>query len=343
MATAHYYPPPPPPIAHALPRPHAADNAVALLPDDDGSSGSESVAESSCPRQPTASGDEEEDDDGCSGSCVEADGYWGYYQQQQYPLEADDEEEVSTASVWWKKKRAAAAAGRACGVFPSAVGREGEEKKAEDPKRAAARQEEDRKFWADCLATGINHLCSVPSPLAEPLRPLNNIVCLPPLAAAPTRSRAKPGQLGRRRGLLLPPPDVVWRGPFGAGDGATPAHGAAVAVGGGGAGCMRRCRVADAVWGRALLSVATAWVRTDLRLSAWGLALVVCRGSPQGWPLGGNGGWPLLRRSLVVAGLPPPARSGPGGLSGDGRCRGLDSLALLAGDEVCGGFCMVMS
>jgi hypothetical protein len=24
----------------------------------------------------------------------------------------------------------------------------------EDPKRAAERQEEDRKFWEDCLATG---------------------------------------------------------------------------------------------------------------------------------------------------------------------------------------------
>uniref|UniRef100_A0A0A9D360 Uncharacterized protein n=1 Tax=Arundo donax TaxID=35708 RepID=A0A0A9D360_ARUDO len=125
-------------------------------------SDSESVAES-CPHPHSAAAtdscggsscchDEEmddDDDDGCS-SCVEGDER-RYYQQLQ---EAADDNEGGKAGtgVWWEQL----AAVRTGGSFPQPAteAQLKEVEEAEDPKRAAERQEEDRKFWEDCLASG---------------------------------------------------------------------------------------------------------------------------------------------------------------------------------------------
>lgn len=155
MATVH-----PPPQFALLPRPaHAGDAAVVLgnNMDDDDSDG-ESVAEScpwphphgvpaatddSCGSSTCCHGDEElEDDDGCS-SCVEGDECSSYrYQELQEAAFADDEG-GKQSGVWWERLAVATTA------LPSPASSQ-----EEDPKRAAERQEEDRKFWEDCLATG---------------------------------------------------------------------------------------------------------------------------------------------------------------------------------------------
>ncbi|XP_062189821.1 uncharacterized protein LOC133892859 [Phragmites australis] len=152
MATVHPPRAAPPPIARPqfalLPRSRA--DAVAL---DD----SESVAES-CPHPHRAAATDsssyggssccheeemEDDDDGCS-SCVEGD-ECSYYQQLQEA--ADDEGGKKAGSrAWWEQLAPA---------FPLPAAPQTQEATAEeDPKRAAERQEEDRKFWEDCLASG---------------------------------------------------------------------------------------------------------------------------------------------------------------------------------------------
>ncbi|KAL5198491.1 hypothetical protein ABZP36_002003 [Zizania latifolia] len=158
MATVHP-PRPAPPPQFALPR-----SCAEAGDDSDG----ESVAES-CPFRPGlaaatdghglilggACGDEEveddDDDDGCS-SCVEGDGRY-QLQLQEYGDGDDDGGEPETiveGGVWWTHLAAAAAArDRELPQRPRDA-----EAVAEDPKSATARQEEDRKFWEDCLASG---------------------------------------------------------------------------------------------------------------------------------------------------------------------------------------------
>ncbi|CAD6222716.1 unnamed protein product [Miscanthus lutarioriparius] len=160
---------PPPPLA-LLPRPRVVDE---VADDDMEDSDTESVAES-CPHpRPHGAGaaatdsssfsscgssacchedDEAEmDDDGCS-SCVEGDEYSSY--QEQDEAACDDEEGRNKAGrgsgAWWEQMAVAGARGGAITALPLPLAPEA----AEDPKRAAERQEEDRKFWEDCLASG---------------------------------------------------------------------------------------------------------------------------------------------------------------------------------------------
>ncbi|KAG8079503.1 hypothetical protein GUJ93_ZPchr0007g5318 [Zizania palustris] len=158
MATVHP-PRPAPPPQFALPRSRADAGD-----DSDG----ESVAES-CPFRAATDGhglilggacgdeeveeEEEDDDDGCS-SCVEGDGRH-HLQLQEYG-DGDDGGEPETiveGGVWWTQLAAAAAAAAARDRELPQRPREAEAV-AEDPKSATARQEEDRKFWEDCLASG---------------------------------------------------------------------------------------------------------------------------------------------------------------------------------------------
>ncbi|KAF8679407.1 hypothetical protein HU200_045751 [Digitaria exilis] len=165
MATVH---PPPPPFA-LLPRRHADD--VETM--EDGGSDTESVAESCpcpCPRRRGAATDDDslpsssssscggggacchsdedgegmDEDDGCS-SCVEGD-EWNSYQEAA--ADEDRRNEAGTGA-WWEKLPPVP---RGATALPLASPARAPE--AEDPKRAAAQQEEDRKFWEDCLASG---------------------------------------------------------------------------------------------------------------------------------------------------------------------------------------------
>jgi hypothetical protein len=152
MATVH----PPPQFALLQTNP---PRAGADVPGND--SDSESVAESR-PRRAAATDscgfgtccrDEEvdDDDDGCS-SCVEGDECSSYqYQEAQDDETAADDDEggvkaAASSSVWWERMAAAR-------TFPLPAPARLPEVE-EGPERAAERQEEDRKFWEDCLATG---------------------------------------------------------------------------------------------------------------------------------------------------------------------------------------------
>ncbi|KAL5197172.1 hypothetical protein ABZP36_000684 [Zizania latifolia] len=163
MATVHPPRPAPPPISSpqfALPVPGSGDY-----------SDSESVAES-CPCPPgsaarstdgrrgllgaSCGGDEveEEDDDGCS-SCVEGDGCIYQLQLQEYGGDDDGEAEAIVEDhVWWTQLPAASRGGGGGGVPVCDRQLLQLQPEAEDPKSAAARQEDDRKFWEDCLASG---------------------------------------------------------------------------------------------------------------------------------------------------------------------------------------------
>jgi hypothetical protein len=158
-----------------LPRPRAV--ADGGMEDSD----SESVAES-CPHPRGAATDSssccgssacchddeeeeemDEDDDGCS-SCVEGDECSSYHQGQEGAAGGGggggdgDVEEVGRrnragargSGAWWEQMAVAAGARGTTLPLPRAP----EAAVAEDPKRAAERQEEDRKFWEDCLASG---------------------------------------------------------------------------------------------------------------------------------------------------------------------------------------------
>jgi hypothetical protein len=155
MATVHL----PPQFAPLQRKPPRAGTDV-LGNDSD----SESVAES-CPWPSRAAAatdscgcgtccrDEEvdDDDDGCS-SCVEGDECSSYqYQEAQDDETAADDDEggvkaAAGSSVWWERMAAAR-------TFPLPAPARLPEVE-EGPERAAERQEEDRKFWEDCLATG---------------------------------------------------------------------------------------------------------------------------------------------------------------------------------------------
>ena len=88
------------------------------------------------------------DDDGCS-SCVEGDEYSSYQEQEEAACDEEGEGRNKAgrgSGAWWEQM----AGGGAITALPLPRAPEA----AEDPKRAAERQEEDRKFWEDCLASG---------------------------------------------------------------------------------------------------------------------------------------------------------------------------------------------
>ncbi|KAG0546203.1 hypothetical protein BDA96_02G427700 [Sorghum bicolor] len=163
---------PPPPLA-LLPRPRVVD---AVADDDMDDSDSESVAESCphpcphgagaaatdssysscgssvcCHEDDEAEMDEDDDDDGCS-SCVEGDEYSSYQEQDETAGDEEGRNKAGTrrSGAWWEQMAVAGVRGGAITALPLAPAPEA----AEDPKRVAERQEEDRKFWEDCLASG---------------------------------------------------------------------------------------------------------------------------------------------------------------------------------------------
>ncbi|KAG8099173.1 hypothetical protein GUJ93_ZPchr0013g37887 [Zizania palustris] len=91
------------------------------------------------------------DDDGCS-SCVEGDGRIYQLQLQEYGDDGEAEATVEDHVWWWTHLPAASRGVPAC--RSRRPGHLQLRPEAEDPKSAAARQEDDRKFWEDCLASG---------------------------------------------------------------------------------------------------------------------------------------------------------------------------------------------
>ena len=98
--------------------------------------------------------DSGEEDDGC-GSCVDGAGGAGGGQD-------DDEEESGSGGIAWRWSQESGGRGRRCSLWANGSRateggqlRAGGERDDEDPTVAAARrQEEDRKFWEACLASG---------------------------------------------------------------------------------------------------------------------------------------------------------------------------------------------
>jgi hypothetical protein len=108
------------------------------------------VAESCCPTEvadTAIDGDMDfgSDDDGC-GSCV--DGGDGSARQ--------DEDEASDNFVWWRPQSSSRCFPWAPNAGRTTTPNYAEESEDDgDPKEAAARrQEEDRKFWEECLTSG---------------------------------------------------------------------------------------------------------------------------------------------------------------------------------------------